>query len=121
MRVAIAILAAVPLLAQTPDPDFFEKKVRPIFAANCYACHAGKMKMGGVNLSTGVGATPEAIYQALTYSAKIKMPPPGKLAENDIATVKTWVDTGGGWPASTNTTVTAKSPISPEARKHWSF
>jgi len=120
MRLAIAMLAAAALLAQSPDQEFFEKKVRPIFAANCYTCHGGKMQMGGVNLSTGVGASPETVLQALTYSAKIKMPPPGKLPADDIATVKAWVEMGGTWPANTTTTA-VKSPISPEARKHWSF
>lgn len=132
MRIAIAILAAAPLIAQTPDQEFFEKKVRPIFVANCYACHGQKMQMGGLNLSTGAGAGPETgvivkgdpeqsrLYQALAYSGKIKMPPSGKLSADDVAAVKTWIEMGGVWPASTNTTA-AKSPISSEARKHWSF
>ncbi len=120
MKFAIAILAAAPLFAQTPDQEFFEKKVRPIFVANCYTCHSQKMQMGGVNLSTGAGAVPDIVYQALSYSAKIKMPPSGKLPADDIATVKAWIDMGGVWPAAANTT-SAKSPISPEARKHWSF
>ena len=121
MRLAIVILAAAPLLAQTPDQEFFEKKVRPIFVANCYTCHGRKMQMGGVNLSTGTGAAPETVYQALTYSAKIKMPPSGKLPADDVAVVKSWIEMGGVWPAGTPTTTAAKSPISPEARKHWSF
>ncbi len=104
MRIAIAILAAAPLLAQTPDQEFFEKKVRPIFVANCYACHGQKMQMGGLNLSTGAGAGPETVYQALTYAGKIKMPPSGKLAADDVAVVKTWIDMGGVWPASGNAT-----------------
>ena len=121
MRIAIAILAAAPLFAQTPAQEFFEKKVRPIFVSNCYACHGQKMQMGGVNLATGVGAAPESVYQAISYSAKIKMPPPSKLPAGDIATVKEWMEMGGAWPARVENTEAVKSPISPEARKHWSF
>ena len=35
--------------AQSVGDDFFEKKIRPVLATNCYGCHASKMKspMGG--------------------------------------------------------------------------
>ncbi len=132
MRLAIALLAAAPLFAQSPAEEYFEKKVRPIVVANCYACHGQKMKMGGISFSSGAGLGPESgvivkgdseksrLYDAITYSGKIKMPPSGKLADGDIATVKAWIEMGGVWPKDV-TTAAVKSPISPEARKHWSF
>ena len=30
--------------------EFFEKRVRPLFAAKCYACHGDKVQMGGLEL-----------------------------------------------------------------------
>ncbi|MFM7516329.1 MAG: c-type cytochrome domain-containing protein, partial [Pirellula sp.] len=30
------------LLAQEDDKEFFEKKVRPIFAERCWSCHSGQ-------------------------------------------------------------------------------
>ena len=133
MKLAIVLLAAASLSGQTPDQEFFEKKVRPIFVANCYACHADKTKMGGISFSSGAGLGPETgvivkgdpergrLYQALAYAGKIKMPPSGKLSADNVALVKTWIEMGGTWPASTGTAAAAQSPISPEARKHWSF
>ena len=42
----LALIPASTCLAQT-DADqleFFEKKVRPVLAGNCYGCHNSKMK-----------------------------------------------------------------------------
>src|SRR5687768_6446834 len=51
-----AILAAQ-LSAQTVDSSFFESKIRPVLAQNCYACHSSNMKapMGGLVLDTKAG------------------------------------------------------------------
>lgn len=32
--------------------DFFESKIRPLLAANCYACHT-QSRMGGLRLDSG--------------------------------------------------------------------
>ncbi len=53
----IFVLAAAGVFAQTPAPaptlsaDFFENKVRPILANNCYDCH-GPAEMGGLRLDS---------------------------------------------------------------------
>src|SRR5882724_11240341 len=55
-----ALLAGVPVFAAEPTKEqveFFESKVRPIFANNCYGCHSieqGKSK-GGLTLDTRDG------------------------------------------------------------------
>ena len=55
------IASAAPVFAADPTPeqlDFFEKKIRPILANNCYSCHseeAGKKK-GGMHLDTAKAA-----------------------------------------------------------------
>ena len=39
-------------LAHAADPDeFFESKVRPVFARNCYACHT-EMRADGLLIAT---------------------------------------------------------------------
>ncbi|MGH9835862.1 MAG: c-type cytochrome domain-containing protein [Blastocatellia bacterium] len=40
--------------AQSIGDEFFEKKIRPVLANNCYACHSSKLKtpMGGLALDT---------------------------------------------------------------------
>ena len=42
---------------QSAADEFFEKKIRPVLADNCYACHSSKMKkpMGGLVLDTKAG------------------------------------------------------------------
>ena len=62
-RLALALAAAVPLLvggasslrAATPEPtpeqvQFFEEKVRPILAENCYKCHGSEKQKGSLRL-----------------------------------------------------------------------
>jgi hypothetical protein len=90
--------AASALVAQpapgAADADFFETKIRPLFADKCYACHTGA-RMGGLQLDSrehflkggksgpiAVPGDPGAslLVKALRYDANPKMPPTGKLA-----------------------------------------
>ena len=48
--------AADPVFKPTPEQiEFFEKKVRPLLAENCYSCHGAKKQSGGLRLDTGAG------------------------------------------------------------------
>src|SRR4029077_1059076 len=62
MRIRWMFAAALPILAgvvgearQAPvpaaSPDFFEAKVRPVLAANCYDCHTDQ-RMGGLRVDS---------------------------------------------------------------------
>ena len=51
MRLLAAVaFVAIAAGAQTPDVEFFEKRVRPLFASKCYGCHGEKVQMGGLVL-----------------------------------------------------------------------
>src|SRR6476659_2296614 len=101
MRFAVVLLVVAPLLAQSDDQfEFFEKKVRPIIATNCYSCHGQKMQMSGLDFSSAEGlvkvvspgaAGESRLYKAVSYAEKIKMPPAGKLKDQDIADLKAWI------------------------------
>lgn len=39
-RVAILSMMACAGLAQDAPDDFFEKRIRPVLSAKCYACHS---------------------------------------------------------------------------------
>jgi hypothetical protein len=96
------------------EREFFEKKIRPILVRNCYECHAGKTKMGGLSLETrkallagGASGTalvpgqPEKslLLQVLKYThSKIKMPPAGKLPAPVLADFEKWVEMGAPDP-----------------------
>ena len=115
-RWILAGIAATAIgLAQTPEIQFFESKVRPLLAAKCYSCHSGAAKMGGLDLSTAEGLhrgaasgpivtrdNPEAshLLEVIGYQEKIKMPPSGRLSDQEIADVTTWVKMGTPWPGA---------------------
>ena len=46
--------AATPAATALQAPDAFETRIRPLLAANCYACH-GEAAMGGLRLDTREG------------------------------------------------------------------
>jgi uncharacterized protein DUF1553/uncharacterized protein DUF1549/cytochrome c len=132
--------------AQTPE--FFETKVRPVLAANCYDCHTDQ-RNGGLRLDsreaifkggrTGPAIVPgdpdkSLLIQAIRQqSEKLKMPKGGRLAAGDIEALTEWVRAGAVWPAAPQvTTTTAAASSSPatststyvittEQRAFWSF
>ncbi len=96
---------------------FFETKVRPILADNCYSCHGKSAQIAGLRVDSreallkgGDSGTallpgdPESslLLQVVRHSGKIKMPQGGKLKDSEIADLAEWIKTGAPW--------TAKSP-----------
>ena len=130
--------ASVKNVATDADPDFFENKVRPILANNCYECHSGSAS-GGLRLDSREGlekggnrgqvivpGDPDKslLIQAIRQTGTLKMPKGGKLEDDDVATLVAWVQKGAPWPttSSTNTSVTAKNgAITEQQRAFWSF
>src|SRR5437016_9398567 len=58
MRLAVLFVLAWPIAAQTPEGlAYFEQNIRPLLAANCYACHSAKLDkpMGGLLLDSRAG------------------------------------------------------------------
>ena len=120
----LILLAAPAFGAATAEPTaeqaaFFESKIRPIFADNCYKCHSvenGKSK-GGLTLDTRdgvlkggeagpavVAGDPAAspLIKAVNYADKdLQMPPTkegGKLKDDQIAALTEWVKMGAPDP-----------------------
>src|SRR6267142_5649017 len=48
----VTAFAVEPRSSQTADLEFFEKKVRPILAANCYSCHGPEKQKAGLRLDS---------------------------------------------------------------------
>ena len=93
--------------------EFFESKVRPIFADHCYNCHSAKAEKlkGGLRLDSpeallkGGDTAPAVIpgdvegsllIKAVRYTdPDLKMPPKNKkLAPEQIASLEAWVKIG---------------------------
>jgi len=132
-----------PLASQTVNAgttEFFENKIRPILANNCFGCHTNShlgdlrldsleaMKKGGKRGPALVPGDPERsllIKAVRQTDPDLKMPYGSKLKPSEVAALESWVKAGAAWPASTAAAVTAskdgKYVISPERRNFWSF
>ena len=104
-------------------------RIRPVLVKNCYPCHAASM-LGGLRLDSreallkggksGAAVIPGKPEQSLLIQAvaqthaRLKMPPAGKLSDDEIAALATWVRDGAEWPAAKSAAVDAKLT-------HWAF
>jgi mono/diheme cytochrome c family protein len=140
------LLAAVPAPAAEKEPmpqevRFFETKVRPLLADNCFSCHGEKKQKGGLRLDSraallaggdrGPAVEPGLPDKSLLVSAvryeheKVKMPPRQKLTDQQIADLVEWVRMGAPWPggdkADTSTVRRGEFKITDKDRAHWAF
>jgi hypothetical protein len=140
-RAAAIFLLSIPLWGQAlpaDNTDFFENKVRPVLANNCYACHTNSA-MGGLRVDSREGllkgglsgpvlapGDPEKslLIQAVRQTGDLKMPKGGKLKPQEIEALAEWVKMGAPWP-ETAKAITPTNPgpdaITPEQRAFWSF
>jgi len=130
------IQAAEPTRAQL---EFFENKIRPIFAENCYKCHSpakGKVK-GGLELDwkggwekggdSGPAVVPgepeqSPLVKAIRYTdTELQMPPKGdRLTDAQINDIVAWVKMGAPDPRRARPAVES-STTGGEGRNHWAF
>src|SRR5215831_1420160 len=123
--VAWLVVVALPLAIETASEarqappsaasaEFFEAKVRPVLAANCYDCHTDE-RMGGLRLDSReallkggkrgaaiVPGDPDAsllIRAVQQTNETLKMPKGGRLKPEEIAALVDWVRAGAPWPA----------------------
>lgn len=147
--IQIAAAAGQPTASQgAGSADYFESKVRPVLAANCYDCHADE-RMAGLRVDSReallkggrsgpaiVPGDPEKslLVDAVRQTGKLKMPKGGQLKPDEIAAISEWVKAGAMWPPSASAATgaaaaTADKPpvtasaylIKPEQRAFWSF
>src|SRR5258706_310298 len=117
----IVLFFSSALMAQPATPDrarlleFFETKVRPVLAEQCFSCHGNLAKpKGGIRLDRKefvfqaseeplvVPGHPEKslLIKAIRHEGEHKMPPPPKtkLSASVIEDITTWVKLGAVWP-----------------------
>jgi WD40 repeat protein len=126
---AAIVWLLVPLhAAGTPS---YSKDVAPILAANCAGCHAGNIAMGKLDLGgfdgiqkgghSGPAIVPgksavSLLYLRITGAVAPPMPLNGKkLADDDIETIRKWIDAGAPGPAA-GEAVEAHVPAIPEIK-----
>jgi Planctomycete cytochrome C len=122
--------------------ELFEKKIRPVLADNCYACHSSKMKkpMGGLVLDTksgllqggvsGAAIVPgnpagSLLMRVMRYGdSMLKMPPAGKLSDAVIADFEQWIVAGAPDPRTDTIAATPAKPSGidfAKGRQWWAF
>ena len=119
------------------DAEFFEARIRPILAANCFSCHGPKKQESGLRLDSrerllqGTDAGPVVVpgqpeesplVDAIRHDAIVKMPPKSKLPPQAIADLTAWVKMGVPWPESPRGLVKVPTAGSTgTAKQRWAF
>ncbi len=129
----LVLLAAAALLPAQQDEGaaFFESEVRPVFEKNCLVCHNEQLRSSGLSVlsrealvkggNRGPAIVPgnpsgSVLVNAVQYAGGLKMPPTGKLSDENIGVLTKWVEQGAPWGK-----VEVSQAGKPAGAKHWSF
>ncbi|MBX7168704.1 MAG: PSD1 and planctomycete cytochrome C domain-containing protein [Pirellulales bacterium] len=134
-------LASTSISAAADDPEklaFFENQVRPLLVKHCYSCHSHEAETLRGNLyldnregwekggDSGPAVIPgkpdeSPVVTAVRYGDDgFQMPPAGKLAADEIATLERWVADGAIDPRTAPVNVArAARTIDVEAGRRW--
>src|SRR5258708_1629261 len=115
VNVSVALFILPRLLPAQEPGEFSKSRARPVLPKNCFACHTNS-KLGGLQLDSRdhllkggnsgpaiVPGQPESslLIQAVRRShERFKMPPQGKLNDEDVSNLAAWVKLGSCWPQS---------------------
>jgi cytochrome c553 len=142
MKILMVFLVGAALTsAQEEDArQFFETRIRPVLASNCFACHTTS-KQGGLRLdsrasllqggNSGSAIVPGKPEDSLLIRAvrrqdpRLKMPIGGRLNDQQIADLVAWVKIGAPWPENSMgppiSPGKSGSVITPQQREFWAF
>ncbi len=138
---AVLQVAAAGIAGAAPTPaglEFFESKIRPVLARNCYGCHSAeaKTRMGGLSLDTRDGiraggqrghavvpsdVNASLILGALRYEGGLKMPPTGKLSEAIVQDFAAWIEMGAPDPREGRSAPKRSGIDIQKGRQYWAF
>jgi len=105
---ATVFLVATPLFAQSGSSGAIE-----LLRANCVSCHGTTVQMSDLRLDTRDGlikggakgpvivsgdSAGSRLIKLVSHSAQPAMPPGKKLSDSEIATLRSWIDSGAAWP-----------------------
>jgi mono/diheme cytochrome c family protein len=123
-----------------PAPEavkFFEEQVRPVLATNCFKCHGENKQKGDLRLDSlaamlaggesgpavVVGNPDESLLVDAVRHESFEMPPDGKLKDEEILALTTWIKSGAPWPGdhAHAAAPVKREKITDEDRAFWSF
>lgn len=134
----LIVTASASIQAQDPSsPGFFESRIRPILIEHCIECHGESQKEAGLQLSSGQGFNhgsdsgkifdpdlpdESLILRAIRYTDDVRMPPEGRLSDEQIRSMEQWIKAGAAWPADVATEPNkAKISVLEQVKTHWAF
>jgi mono/diheme cytochrome c family protein len=140
LLVWMALVVSLSTIAADPTPaqlQFFENRIRPVLANNCYKCHSQQaekvkagllldtregMLKGGESGPALVPGDPGSslLIKAVRYTdADLQMPPKGKkLTDEQINDLASWVKMGAPVP---RTVASAEKKWSDAGKQHWAW
>ncbi len=133
---ALWLVPSLPAQSGVGAVEFFETKVRPVLAENCFACHTST-KLGGLEMSSrdalirggnsGPAIEPGHPERSLLLKAvshtdeRLKMPPQGKLSDPQVSDLAVWIRDGAVWPNALETQGADDFQVTDEHRRFWAF
>src|SRR5437667_439024 len=100
----------------SPEPDagyLLEKSVQPVLKTNCLPCHNQRNRTSGLALDSreamltggnrGAAVKPGApqeslLIRAVEQQGELKMPPAGRLKDEQIAVLRQGIEQNAAWP-----------------------
>ena len=135
--------AAAASVSDNASVEFFEKKIRPVFAEHCYECHsqkakklkgdlyldsrAGLLKGGETGVAIVLGEPDKSkLIEAIRHTnPDLQMPPKIKLSDAVIADIAKWIKLGAPWPEEVAAKLAESKVANPDAekqkREHWAW
>ncbi len=120
--------------------DFFEKKVRPLLVEHCQECHGPDKHKGGLRWDSREGwqvggdsgppivpGKPDQslMMKAVSYKDRdLKMPPDRRLAPEEVAVLRQWIEQGAPDPRTLTEGGKAKVAVTAamaSAGTHWAY
>jgi mono/diheme cytochrome c family protein len=133
LTISFAVVNAI--AAPAPEQlEFFEKKVRPVLAEQCYKCHGPEKQKADLRVDSrdallkpgedGPAIIPgkpdeSLLIKSIKHVGEMKMPEKApKMPDDQIAALEQWIAMGAPWPENDQPIT---SPQSATAKAHWSY
>ncbi len=135
----VIMVSVAPVRAADPTPaelQFFETKIRPVLADNCYKCHSSQSERvkAGLMVDTreallkggehGPAISPgdpdkSLLIKAISYNdPDLQMPPKKKLSDDEIADLASWIRMGAPAPTTWSTGI---KKAADSGKSHWAW
>ena len=111
-NITLSCLAMLLSLAARADVDF-ARDVQPLFEKHCYECHGAKQQKNGfrldrrsramagvvrANIIPGMSGSSRLYRRVLDSESGPQMPLEDTLTDNEVETIRRWIDEGAHWP-----------------------